>query len=115
MGCCSYFYLERSGSKAARSQKFLIFVLQNDCTFEFNCSQLKMPRKRKASLNGNGTREQKLGRKPKEFTLDDVIELVRFSLRTAPLKINIVMTNLQIDMLSFCVSENYLLRLLCTD
>ena len=58
MGCCSYFYVEMSGSKAARAHKFLIFVLRNDCTFEFNCSQLKMARKRKASLNDNGTRKQ---------------------------------------------------------
>ena len=74
-----------------------------------------MRRNRKARLNGNGTARGSAGRPFKRYDINDVIKLVRFSSRTALLKIDIVMCEFADAHVEFFDRDILFLRLLCTD
>jgi hypothetical protein len=69
-----------------------------------------MSTKRKASQDPNGTARGSAGRRPKLYTVDDVVKLVRFSFRTVLLKIDMVVCEFADATLSFADLENHFLR-----
>ena len=69
-----------------------------------------MSRKRKACQDPNGTARGSAGRRPKRYTVEDVVKLLRFSFRTVLLKIDMVVCEFADATSSFADLENHFLH-----